>query len=35
MEDFLEEVVPGLSLKGYIGFSLAEVVGESLREETD
>lgn len=35
MEDFLEEVVPELSLKGYVGISQAEVAGLSLGEETD
>lgn len=35
MEDFLEEVVPELSLEGHVGISRAEGVGENLREETD
>lgn len=33
MEDFLEEAVPELSLKGYVGLSQAEVVRESLERK--
>lgn len=35
MEDFLEEVVPDLSLEGHIAVSQAKGVGESLEEGTD
>lgn len=34
MEDFLEEAVPSLSRKHYVGISQAEVTGQSLGEET-